>query len=103
MKDCLNQVIEDVKIGTPINVSMNRYKSVFDGLFTSMVRVGEESGQLSDSLRKIAGMYEEKADDATQAMTDAMTPMMTIIIGVVIGFTVIAIFSGMFGMYGVIK
>ena len=36
-------------------------------------------------------------------MTDAMTPMMTIIIGVVIGFTVIAIFSGMFGMYGVIK
>ena len=103
MKDCLNQVIEDVKIGTPINVSMNRYKAVFDGLFTSMVRVGEESGQLSDSLRKIAGMYEEKADDATQAMTDAMTPMMTIIIGVVIGFTVIAIFSGMFGMYGVIK
>ncbi len=103
MKDCLNQVIEDVKIGTPINVSMNRYKAVFDGLFTSMVRVGEESGQLSDSLKKIAGMYEEKADDSTQAMTDAMTPMMTIIIGVVIGFTVIAIFSGMFGMYGVIK
>ena len=103
MKDCLNQVIEDVKIVSPINVSMNRYKAVFDGLFTSMVRVGEESGQLSDSLKKIAGMYEEKADDSTQAMTDAMTPMMTIIIGVVIGFTVIAIFSGMFGMYGVIK
>ena len=102
MKDCLNQVIEDVKIGTPINVSMNRYKDVFDSLFTSMVRVGEESGQLADSLRKIADMYEEKANDATQAMTDAMTPAMTIIIAVIVGFVVIAIFSAMFGMYGVI-
>lgn len=102
MKDCLNQVIEDVKIGTPINVSMNRYKDVFDSLFTSMVRVGEESGQLADSLRKIADMYEEKANDATQTMTDAMTPAMTIIIAVIVGFVVIAIFSAMFGMYGVI-
>lgn len=102
MKDCLSQVIEDVKIGTPINVSMNRYRSVFDSLFTSMVRVGEESGQLADSLRKIADMYEEKADDATQTMTDAMTPAMTIIIAGVVGFVVIAIFSAMFGMYGVI-
>lgn len=102
MKDCLNQVIEDVKIGTPINVSMNRYKDVFDSLFTSMVRVGEESGQLADSLRKIADMYEERANDATQAMTDAMTPIMTVIIAGVVGFVVIAIFSAMFGMYGVI-
>ena len=102
MKDCLNQVIEDVKIGTPINVSMNRYKAVFDSLFTSMVRVGEESGQLSDSLTKIAGMYEDKANDATQAMTDAMTPAMTVIIAVIVGFVVISIVTAMFGMYGVI-
>ncbi len=103
MRDCLTQVIEDVKIGTPINVSMNRYKDVFDSLFTSMVRVGEESGQLADSLKKIAGMYEEKANDATQTMTDAMTPAMTIVIAVIVGFVVIAIFSAMFGMYGVIS
>lgn len=102
MRDCLTQVIEDVKIGTPINISMNRYKDVFDSLFTSMVRVGEESGQLADSLIKIAGMYEEKANDATQTMTDAMTPAMTIIIAGVVGFVVISIVQAMFGMYGVI-
>ena len=102
MRDCLTQVIEDVKIGTPINISMNRYKDVFDSLFTSMVRVGEESGQLADSLIKIADMYEEKANDATQTMTDAMTPAMTVVIAVIVGFVVISIFQAMFGMYGVI-
>lgn len=102
MRDCLTQVIEDVKIGTPINISMNRYKDVFDSLFSSMVRVGEESGQLADSLIKIADMYEEKADDATQVMTDAMTPAMTMIIAGVVGFVVIAIVQAMFSMYAVI-
>ena len=102
MADCLNQVIEDVRIGTPINISLSRHPKAFDPLFVSMVRVGEESGMLSDSLTKMADMYEEQANDATQRMTDAMTPAMTIVIAGVVGFVVISIVQAMFGMYSVI-
>lgn len=103
MSDCLNQVIEDVRIGTPINISLSRYPKAFDPLFVSMIRVGEESGMLSDSLNKMADMYEEQATDATQRMTDAMTPAMTIIIAGIVGFVVISIVQAMFGMYSVIN
>lgn len=103
MADCLGQVIEDVRIGTPINISMARHPKAFDSLFVSMVRVGEESGMLGDSLTKMADMYEEQANEATQRMTDAMTPAMTIVIAVVVGFVVISIAQAMFGMYSVIK
>ena len=102
MSDCLNQVIEDVRIGTPINISLSRYPKAFDPLFVSMIRVGEESGMLSDSLNKMADMYAEQATDATQRMTDAMTPAMTIIIAGIVGFVVISIVQAMFGMYSVI-
>ena len=102
MSDCLNQVIEDVRIGTPINVSLSRYPKAFDPLFVSMIRVGEESGMLSVSLNKMADMYDEQATDATQRMTDAMTPAMTIIIAGIVGFVVISIVQAMFGMYSVI-
>ena len=68
-----------------------------------MVRVGEESGMLGDSLTKISSMYEEQSNDATKRMTDAMTPAMTIIIAVIVGFAVISIAQAMFGMYAVIK
>ena len=102
MSDCLNQVIEDVRIGTPINISLSRYPKAFDPLFVSMIRVGEESGMLSDSLNKMADMYDEQATDATQRMTDAMTPAMTIIIAGSVGFVVISIVQAMFGMYSVI-
>ena len=102
MSDCLNQVIEDVRIGTPINISLSRYPKAFDPLFVSMIRVGEESGMLSDSLNKMADMYDEQATDATQRMKDAMTPAMTIIIAGIVGFVVISIVQAMFGMYSVI-
>ena len=89
-------------LGTPINISLSRYPKAFDPLFVSMIRVGEESGMLSDSLNKMADMYDEQATDATQRMTDAMTPAMTIIIAGIVGFVVISIVQAMFGMYSVI-
>ena len=101
MKDCLNQVIEDVKIGTPINVSMSHYP-VFDSILVSMVRVGEESGMFSDSMHKMADLYQEQADESTKRLTDAMTPAMTIIVAGMVGIVAVAIVTPMFGMYGVV-
>ena len=101
MKDCLSQVIEDVKIGTPINVSMSHYP-VFDTILVSMVRVGEESGMFSDAMHKMADLYQEQADEATKRLTDAMTPAMTIIVAGIVGVVAVSIVMPMFGMYGVV-
>lgn len=101
MKDCLNQVIEDVKIGTPINVSMSHY-DVFDSILVSMVRVGEESGMFSDSMHKMADLYQEQADESTKRLTDAMTPAMTIIVAGIVGVVAVSIVQPMFGMYSVV-
>lgn len=101
MKDCLNQIIEDVKVGTPINVSMSHYE-VFDSIFVSMVRVGEESGMFSDSMHKMTELYQEQADESTKRLTDAMTPAMTIIVAGIVGVVAVSIVMPMFGMYGVV-
>ena len=101
MQDCLNQVIEDVKIGTPINVAMSHYP-VFDTILVSMVRVGEESGMFSDSMHKMSELYQEQSDEATKRLTDAMTPAMTIIVAGIVGVVAVSIVQPMFGMYGTI-
>ncbi len=101
MTDCMQQIIEDVKIGTPINVAMSRWP-IFDPLLVSMIRIGEESGQLTDSLNKMSELYEDQANEATKRMTDAMTPAMTIVLAVVVGTVVVSIMIPMFGMYDVI-
>ena len=67
-----------------------------------MIRVGEESGMLGDSLFKMAELFESQTDESTQRLTDMMTPIMTVVIGGVVGFLVVSIILPMFGMYDVI-
>lgn len=101
VKARITDVIDDVQIGVPINAAMKKHP-VFDAILVSMIRVGEESGMLGDSLTKMADLFETQTDESTQRLTDSMTPIMTIVIGVVVGTLVVSIILPMFGMYNVI-
>ncbi len=101
VKQEVQAVLDDVQIGVTINEAMAKH-TVFDAILVSMVRVGEESGMLGDSLFKMAELFEEQSDESTQKLTDAMTPIMTVVIGVVVGTVVVAMIMPMFGMYSVI-
>ena len=94
-------MIEDVKVGVAINISMKRFP-VFDSLMVSMVKAGEETGLLGDSLGKVAQLYENRSNESTKRMTTLLEPVMTIIIAVIVGTVIISIVMPMFGMYSVV-
>jgi len=102
MKQQLMQVIADVKVGSSINASVSQFP-IFDSLLVSMIKVGEESGMLFETLDKMATLYEEQTDASTKRLTSAMEPAMTIIIALIVGTVVISIVMPMFGMYNVIS
>lgn len=95
-------MIEDVKVGVAINISMKRFP-VFDSLMVSMVKAGEETGLLGDSLGKVAQLYENRSNESTKRMTTLLEPIMTIIIAVIVGTVIISIVMPMFGMYSVVS
>lgn len=97
----IQDVLNDVQIGITINEAMAKHP-VFDPILVSMIRVGEESGMLGDSLFKMAEMFEAQTDESTQRLTDSMTPIMTVVIGVVVGVVVVSMILPMFGVYSVI-
>lgn len=101
VKARITDVINDVQIGVAINEAMKKHP-VFDPILVSMIRVGEESGMLGDSLFKMAELFESQTEESTQRLTDMMTPIMTVVIGVVVGFLVVSIILPMFGMYDII-
>jgi type II secretory pathway component PulF len=98
----LSQVIADVKVGSSINASVAQFP-IFDSLLVSMIKVGEESGMLFETLDKMATLYEEQTDESTKRLTSAMEPTMTIIIALIVGTVVISIVLPMFGMYSVVS
>nr|WP_319487374.1 type II secretion system F family protein [uncultured Caproiciproducens sp.] len=102
MKEQLTQIVSEVKFGSSINASMAKFP-IFDALLVSMIKVGEESGMLFETLDKMAAMYEQQTEESTKRLTSMLEPAMTIIIAFIVGTVIISIVVPMFSMYNVIS
>ena len=69
-------------------------------LMVQMVSVGEETGNLDNTLNTVAETYEVEADDRTSAAIGLIQPIMTVAIGLVVGFIAISMVSAMYSIYG---
>jgi type IV pilus assembly protein PilC len=69
-------------------------------MVTQMMMVGEESGQITDMLDKLADYYDSEVETATDSLTAAMEPLLVVFLGLVIGTMVICLYLPMFSIYG---
>ena len=89
--NALNRVHNSVRDGEPLSAPMER-ESVFPSMVASMVDVGEETGELSEMLNRIADNYDEDVDNAVAGITSIIEPVMIVFLALVVGFIVIALF-----------
>ena len=89
--DALTRVHDRVRDGEPLATPLDQQK-IFPTMVTSMVEVGEETGQLSEMLNRIADNYDEEVDNAVGGITSVIEPIMIVFLAVVVGTIVIALF-----------
>ncbi|UCH51686.1 MAG: type II secretion system F family protein [Chloroflexota bacterium] len=65
---------------------------VFLPLMVEMTKVGEETGNLDDSLTIVAENYELEAERRTQTLLGLIEPVMTIVMGLGVGFLALSTF-----------
>ena len=70
---------------------MEREK-VFPNMVTSMVDVGEETGELAEMLNRVADNYDEDVDNAVAGITSIIEPIMIVFLALAVGVIVIALF-----------
>jgi type IV pilus assembly protein PilC len=93
----MGNVHDSVRDGEAMAVQMDREK-VFPSMVTSMVEIGEETGELPDMLTRIADNYDEDVDNAVAGMTSLIEPIMIVFLALVVGFIVIALFLPIVGI-----
>ncbi len=71
---------------------------VFPELAISMVKVGEETGQLDTMLLKVAATYEKSLKTALKRLISFMEPALILVMGLVIGFIVISMLTAIFSI-----
>jgi type II secretory pathway component PulF len=77
-------------------------RKIFLPLMVEMTKVGEETGNLDESLIVVAENYEIEADRRTQTLLGMIEPAMTIAMGLGVGFLALSIFLPIYGSLGLV-
>lgn len=71
---------------------------VFPPLALSMIKVGEETGQLDTMLMKVAATYEKSLNVAIKRFVTLIEPVMILTMGLIIGFIIISMLMAIFSI-----
>jgi len=93
----LRRAILLVQQGQEINVSLEQ-SPVFPKLVISMIRIGEESGQLSFMLEKLSVFYKREVESTVATLTKAMEPAIIGVVASIVGTVVISLYMPMFSL-----
>jgi len=67
-------------------------------MMVQLITVGEESGNLQESLKDIAESYEADISETTKLITTVLEPILILAVGAVVGFIVFAMLLPIFSM-----
>ena len=102
-KTALLQAAEKVKKGEKLSDAMAPYKEIYPLIVMQMIKVGEETGETSDILAKLAIFFEEEIGYATKNLTSVIEPILMLIVGGAIGFFAISMIQPMYSMLEAIE
>ncbi|MDO4873953.1 MAG: type II secretion system F family protein [Candidatus Gracilibacteria bacterium] len=92
---------QDIKAGKKMAESLED-DPMFPELLVAMLRVGEETAQIGNTVIKIADFYDEEVDIAIGSIQKLIEPFILVMMGAVIGFIAIGVMQPMMGLAGAI-
>ncbi len=85
LKGVITQIVEKINNGEQFYLALKEYPEVFSDLYVAMIRAGEETGNLAESLQTLS-MQMERASSLTKKIKGAMIyPMIVITVMMIIG------------------
>ena len=101
-KRVVNKMNEEIQYGQPLYKVLASEK-VIPILFTSMFRIGEETGELSEMVNKLADFYEDEVETSVKGLTSLLEPLMIVFVSGVVAFILVAMYLPMFNMMNTVS
>lgn len=96
-KNAITGVSRRVEKGMSIGDAMLSYP-LFPQIVVQMVKIGEQTGKLDESLMKISEYFEREVDQTVKTLTTALEPIIMIILGVGVAFLIISIITPIYNL-----
>ena len=100
--DALENVQKQVHEGSPLSEAFQS-SGEFSALIVRMLKVGEESGNLTAVLEQVSEFYTADIDEAIQGLISMIEPLLTAILGVMILWIAVAVFGPIYSSFDKVK
>ncbi|MFH1308495.1 MAG: type II secretion system F family protein [Patescibacteria group bacterium] len=91
---------EQVQKGSKLADVLKKYDNIYPILVIQMIEVGEETGETSNILKKLADFFEEEVSNATKNLSSIIEPVLMLIIGAAVGFFAVSMIQPIYSMMG---
>lgn len=94
----MDKAIDSVKQGKSLTQSINEMQ-YFPPLILSMIKTGEEAGNIDETLEKAADFYEEQTGEKVQKLMTFIEPLIMIGLGGIVAFIILSVLYPMLSVY----
>ena len=101
-KQVMAEAVKRVKKGDKLSEALKPYQNLYPLAVIQMIEVGEETGETSEILQKLADFFEEEVTNATKNLAAVIEPLLMLFIGGVVGFFAISMVQPMYSMLGAV-
>ncbi|MEA3344139.1 MAG: type II secretion system F family protein [Patescibacteria group bacterium] len=99
-KQAILEASDEVKKGTKLSEALKKHNKIYPNLVIQMISVGEETGETSDILQKLAEFFEEEVERISENLSSLVEPVLMLVVGAAVGFFAISIIQPMYSMIG---
>ena len=92
LSEALDNVQQYVQVGHPLSEAFNA-SGEFPSMVIRMLRIGEESGNLSMVLEQVTEFYTKDVDEAVQGLITMIEPMLTAVLAAVLLWIAVGVFG----------
>jgi type IV pilus assembly protein PilC len=99
----LDEASEGVKSGSSLSDALAKHDDRIPAIMVQMVRVGEETGGLSNILKTLAQFYKREVDDAVDTLVGLIEPIMIVALGLGVGVLLTSILVPIYNIASAIQ
>ncbi len=98
----INEVSKKVEKGVTVGDALSSY-TLFPQLLIQLVKVGEQTGKLDETLMKASEYFETEVNQSAKTLTTAMEPFIMVVLGVGVAFLIISVITPIYSIISAIQ
>lgn len=96
-KNAFKNIVKEVERGVSLGTAFNN-ENIFPPILVQMVTVGEQTGNLDDTMMRISHYFDLESEVSIKTVTTLIEPLILVLLGIGVGFLVISVITPIYNL-----